>query len=894
MSAKKWAELIMWHATSREQTIQILESHLDAGLSTEEVERRRGSVGFNHLATAPGKPWWKEIIEELTEPMILLLFLVGVLYGLLGELRDAITIIVIIIAVLAIEIGNESRAKGAIKALSKFSAIRTPVIRDASYQECLPSELVPGDIVILQPGERIPADLRLLESISLHVDESSLTGESVPVLKNAEVILDEEAELGDRRNLAYSGTLVTAGKGIGVVIRTGMATELGKMVGLVKEAREPRTPLQLHMKELTRWMVWIALGFSALVAIAGWLQGSGWRETVFDGLTLAFATIPEELPILIAMVLGLGAYRLSKQKAIVRRLRTAEILGNVTVIATDKTGTLTENRMQISHWFIHDQLCDKEKWQRSEWTNMIVHVGCLANDGFVSGQQEGKPVFEGDPTDTAFLHAAEDLGYDVETIRKQFRVREQFPFDNATKRITVTAMYGQNLYTLSKGATEELLDVCKTIVWHDEIVPLTSEVHARMIENAEKLATEGYRVIGLACKEMPLDHAMTTREHAESDLVFLGLAALYDPPRTEVAAAVETLQQAGVRVMMVTGDHAATAGSIAAHVGLESSRILLGRDIESMSDSELAMRLRDASICARTTAEHKLRIVRALQQHGEVVAVTGDGVNDGPALKEAAVGIAMGKSGTNVAKESADLVLADDHFGTVTIAIGEGRKLFANLQKAVRYYLAAKVALIFSTLISVAAGLSLPFAPIQIILMELFMDLGAATSFPAERPEADVMRRGPRSTSLRFLDRAMVLGIFSGGFSLGLAVLAAYLWALSTGAVPIQAQSVAFATWMVGHLVLALFMRSEREPLVKLGLLSNRIMLLWIASAIVFLLAAVYVPYLQALLHLTSLHVIDWFAILVCSLATTAWIEIGKWVRWQKYGSAKKERGSWL
>lgn len=882
MNERNWTDPAPWHTFSRDQSIQALESNRETGLSVDEVERRRATVGHNKLSTPPGKPWWKEIAEELTEPMILLLIVVGVVYGFLGELRDAITIIVIIIAVLAIEMGNESRAKGAIKALSKFTAIRTPVIRNSGYQELAPSDLVPGDVVILRPGERIPADLRLLETTSLQVDESSLTGESVPVFKDAEAVLSEETDLGDRRNLAFSGTLVTAGKGTGIVIRTGMATELGKIVGLVKEAREPRTPLQLHMKELTRWMVWISLGFSALVAIIGWFQGASWRETILTGLTLAFATIPEELPILITMVLGLGAYRLSKQNAIIRRLRTAELLGNVTVVATDKTGTLTENRMHVNEWVINGESHSTGEWRRSNWSDMAIYTSCLANDGFITGKQNGKTVFEGDPTDTTFLYAAEDLGYGVETIRNQFRVKEEYPFDDVTKRLSVFVEHDGKKLIMSKGAPEQLLDNCEIMVLGGELVPLSKELRLQIMRNAEDLAENGYRVIGLAFKETSPDVPLTTREQVESELIFLGLTALFDPPRNDAAAAVETLQHAGVRVIMVTGDHAGTASSIASKVGLESTNVLLGRDIETMSDAELDERFRDVSICARTTPEHKLRIVRALQRQGEVVAVTGDGVNDGPALKEAAVGIAMGKSGSDVAKESADMVLADDHFATVTVAVREGRKLFANLHKAVRYYLAAKVALISSTLFAVVAGLSLPFAPIQIIIMELFMDLGAATSFTAERQEADVMRRGPRSQSQRFMDRSMIVGIFSGGFSLAIAVLAAYLWALSTGESTERAQSVAFATWMVGHLVLALFMRSEREPLIKLGLISNRMMLLWMSSAIVFLILAIYIPYLRELLHLAPLQYIDWIVVLICALLAPAWIEIGKWIYWGK------------
>lgn len=881
MNDKRWTCNVPWHTLSREQSIQTLESNVETGLSGVEVEKRRGVVGPNKFASPPGKPWWKEIAEELTEPMILLLLLVGIVYSFLGELRDAITIMVIIIAVLAIEMGNESRAKGAIKALSKFTAIRTPAIRDGGYYEVPPSDLVPGDIIILRAGERIPADLRLLEATSLQLDESSLTGESIPAVKDAETVLVESTDLGDRCNLAFSGTLVTSGKGLGIVIQTGMKTELGKIVGLVKEAREPRTPLQLHMKHLTRWLVWIALGFSALVAILGWVQGAGWRETILTGLTLAFATIPEELPILITMVLGLGAYRLSKQNAIVRRLRTAELLGNVTVIATDKTGTLTENRMYVDQWIIQGETYQDESWRPSEWTERALNVGCLANDGFPAGKQQGKAVFEGDPTDVAFLHAAEQAGYDVETIRKQFTVANQYPFHDVAKRLTVSVRHGHKRLAMSKGAPEQLLDICETIIWNDGPVPLTSELRNQIMEYVQKLAGEGYRVIGLAYKETSMDIPSPTREQVESDLVFLGLASIFDPPRADAAAAVGTLQQAGVRVIMVTGDHAGTAGSIASKVGLESSNVLLGSEIELLSDQELHDKLQHVTICARTTPEHKLRVVRALQQLGEVVAVTGDGVNDGPALKEAAVGIAMGKSGTDVAKESADMVLADDHFATVTIAVKEGRKLFANLYKAVRYYLAAKVALIISSLFAVVAGLPLPFAPIQIIMMELFMDLGAATSFTAERQEADVMKRGPRDPAQRFMNRTMIAGIFSGGISLALAVLAAYLWAVSTGTDIIRAQTVAFSTWMIGHLVLALFMRSEREPLIKLGLFSNRMMLLWIATAIAFLVLALAVPYLRDMLHLTSLHFVDWIVVLICALMAPVWIEIGKWVRWR-------------
>lgn len=867
-----------WHNLPHIHVLKDLESDKENGLSAIEVEQRKTIVGPNKLASPPGKPWWKEIAEELTEPMILLLLLVGLVYGFLGELRDAITIFFIIIAVLSIEMANESKAKGAIKALSRITAIRTPVIRDGEYQEISPSELVPGDIVILRPGERIPADLRLLETMSLRINESSLTGESVPAMKEADAVFPEDTDLGDRQNLAFSGTLVTSGKGVGVVVATGMATELGKIVGLVKEAREPRTPLQLHMRELSKWMVWVAMGASTLVAIVGWIQGTGWRETILTGLTLAFATIPEELPILITMVLGLGAYRLSKQHAIVRRLRTAEILGNVTVIATDKTGTLTENRMVVDKWFINGQGYTPANWKKDVYTDMAVKISCLANDGLITKEKE-KYSFDGDPTDTAFLYAAEHLGYPVADLKSEYHVIEEYPFDETNKRVSVIVSHDDRRFLLSKGAPEILLDRCSQVVWLDDLSPMTTDLRERILHNATSFAEEGYRVIGLAYKNIAPDKSV---ELLQEELIFIGFAALYDPPRKDVATAVNTLQQAGVRILMVTGDHAETARSIADKVNLKSSDILLGREIEVLTDDELAQRVRTVSIYARTTPEHKLRIVRALQGQGEVVAVTGDGVNDGPALKEAAVGIAMGKSGTDVAKESADMVLGDDHFATVALAVREGRKLFANLYKAVRYYLAAKIALVTCTFAAVVAGLTLPFAPIQIIMMELFMDLGASTSFTAERQESDVMNRKPRRSDQRFMDRTMSRSIFSGGFTLAIAVLVAYVWSLQQEAGTVYAQSVAFATWMVGHLILALFMRSEREPLISLGLFSNRAMLLWFAAAIGFLIIALYIPYLRDLLRLTSLNLKDWIAVLLCSILAPLWIEIEKLLQWRK------------
>lgn len=872
-----------WHHLSPDRVIQLLNTNEQSGLSAEEAKRRFRLYGPNRLPVASEKPWWKEIAEEVTEPMMLLLLAVGAAYSLLGELQDAITIFVILVSVLAIEMWNEGRAKKAIRSLTKLNTAVAPVIRDGTYRLIPASELVPGDIVLLRPGQRVPADLRLLEAAHLRMDESGLTGESVPIPKEANVILPEETELAGRRNLAFSGSLVANGKGKGVVVHTGMATEIGKTAGLVKEAREPRTPLQIHMRELARWMVWTALGFSASVAFLGWIRGMDGREALLTGLSLAFATIPEELPVLIAIVLGIGAYRLARHNAVLRRLRTAEAVGHITVVATDKTGTLTENRMRVAKWFVSDQWLAGEELRRSAWGDWAVRIGVLANDAYGIGTSGGGKEFEGDPTDVAFLNLAVEMGYDVSAIRKEFKILEEYPLDHAKKRISVLVRKGDSRLVLSKGAPEQLLLLADRAVSQGRIVPMDEALRNEMQRRADRLASEGYRVLGLAFKEEPAsDFSDINREEAESCLVFVGLAAFLDLPRLDAAEAVRELQRAGVRVVMMTGDHPETARTIAGMVGIPASDILLGRQIENMTEDELRRRVREVSVFARITPEQKLRIVRALQELGERVAVTGDGVNDGPALKEAAVGIAMGKTGTDVAKEAADMVLADDRFSTIVVAVREGRTLFDNLFKAVRYYLAAKVALIASTLFAGLAGVALPFSPVQMIVLEFFMDLGASTSFTAERPERDVMKCPPRRAGHPFMDRTMVAGIFSGGGSLAAAVIAAHLWSLQAGAGARHAQTVAFATLMIGHVMLAFVMRSLREPVIHLGLFSNKAMWIWAMSAAGFLVAAVGVPGLREALHLTPVRPQEWFVAIASAVLAPVWMEVGKWVYWKK------------
>lgn len=869
-----------WHTRSATEAVTLLATDPERGLSSEAARERLQRVGRNEIAAAEREPWWKEVGEALTEPLVLLLIAVGVLYALLGELGDAITIFLVILAVAGIEVVNEARAKRAIASLGTLSAPTATLVRDGQALTVAAAELVPGDLVLLEPGKRVPADLRLLETEALRIEEASLTGESLPVAKEADVLLPSATDLGDRRNLAFAGTIVTAGKGRGAVTATGHVTELGRIAGLTKTAREPRTPLQLQLRQLSRWLVLVALGFSVLVPVLGVVvAGQPFQEMLLTGLTLAFATIPEELPILITIILGLGAYRLARRRAIVKRLQAAETLGSVSVIGTDKTGTLTENRMRVAELFTDGAARSLANGKRPALAARVLEIGALANDAQFS-RAHGQLTFVGDPTETALLAAARDAGYDLVALRAAARIVDEHPFDDARKRMSVLYERAGERWLALKGAPESVLAICSRACADGRMEELDVARRQALQAATDAMAARGLRVLAFAERRVAPDERLEAAA-AESDLAFVGLAGLEDPPRPEVPRAVAQLQAAGVRVLMLTGDHPATARAIAERVGIDAGRVVVGRELDR-ADGNLEELARRASVFARITPEHKLLLVRALQDQGEVVAVTGDGVNDAPALREAAIGVAMGRIGTDVAREVADLVLADDNFATVTEAVRGGRTLYENLHKAVRYYLAAKVALVTASLVAVLANLPVPFTPLQIVVMELFMDLGASTTFLAEPPESDVMARPPRDPRRPFMDRSMRVGIVVGGLSLAAAVFVAYRWALQQGASVPSARTAAFVAWMVGHVVLAAHMRAERQPLLRTPPLANRPFLLWVGAALILVALGLTLPFLQARLRLAVLSPTTWAVTLGTALLFPSWWEAAKWLRWRR------------
>ena len=850
-----------WHNTPIDETTFILDTNLAIGLSSQEAEARLEQVGQNSLTEEKKEPFWKEFIEELREPMVLMLLVTGVLYAIWGELSDAITIFVIILTLNTVEVVNEHRSKKAIAGLRKLAEPSTFILRGGHYIEIPVDQIVPGDLILLQDGHRVPADARLVEAYGLSVNESALTGESMPVEKTVESLSDTSTPLAERHNMVYSSTLVSRGKGTAIVVSTGMSTEIGRIAGMARRVKEPPTHLQNMMEELSKVLIWFALGFSLVVPLIGiFLAHQPPRQMLLTGLSLAFATIPEELPIIITMVLSLGAFRLSKNKAVAKRLNGVESLGSVTVIATDKTGTLTENRMEV--------VC----YEPEKAKNRLLEIGLFNNDAVLDGDN-----FNGDAVDIALLRSACQSGLDVNAERIARPIFNEFTFDNNRKRMATIRLKDGQPWVAVKGSPETVLSQCTLVRDGDSVDLLTDTARQSILERVSELAADGLRVLAFAERNLPQPDL--SQEKVELDLTFTGLVGFQDPPRPVVRDAIASCQLAGVRVIMITGDHPLTAKAIGRQVGLDGDdSVVTGSELDQLSDDQLKVVVKRSSIFARTTPEHKLRIVQALQALGERVAVTGDGVNDAPALSAADIGVAMGETGTDVAREAGDMVLMDDNFTTIVAAVKEGRLTYENLKKGVRYYLTCKLALVMINLLPTLLLVPVPFAPVQIILMELFMDLMAAASFVTEKPEADLLKQKPRDPRAKFMDEGMTRSIVISSLGLFIAVTVVYLLTWYNTKDTATSQTVAFFGWLIGHVMLAFNMRSERQPMFQLGLTSNRIMLIWTAAVGMFLISISTIPGAQTLMKTTTLTSSQWAIILGATFIGTFWLEIKKMI----------------
>lgn len=849
--------LTSWHSMPTSAVEDRTNVRVDLGLSASEARNRLTQYGPNRLREERREPFWRDFVEEVSEPMFLLLLGVGLLYVLFGRLVEAGFVWAIVFAMAGIEVFNERRSDDAVTALRAVSEPQALVRRDGRPVQVPASEVVPGDVMLLEAGRRVPADARLMEDHSLLLDESALTGESVGVDKSADVVLTAGVPLAERLNMVFAGTTVLRGRGIAVVTATGSRMELGRIAELAEQVEEGPTPLQEALSQLARWMLWVAAGFSVGIPLVGWLTGQPLAEMVVTAFALFFASVPEELPLIITMILAFGGYWLSRQGAVMRRQRAVEMLGAVSVIATDKTGTLTENRMRATKF-----------WPARHATRLLT-VGTVCNDVAVDGS-----AVAGDPLDRALVEAAQARGVDVEALRSAHELVDEYSFDSARQRMSVTVKRGRRLWVAVKGAPESVLAVCTMVLVGDVAKPLTNTRRAAVLKTLT--GSGGLRVVALAEKES--NAASLSQAEAEADLTFLGLVGMQDPLRREVPEAIASCRAAGIRTVIVSGDHPETVGAIAGELGFPTTDgVLTGQDLETLGATAFRKAIDQHSVFARTTPEQKLRIVRVLTEQGHHVAATGDGINDAPALAAAEVGIAMGQTGTDVARQAADMVLMDDSFATLERSIRRCRGLFANLEKGIRYYLACKIALVSCSLVAVLLTIPFPFLPMQIILIELLMDLAASAGFVAEPPEYDVMRRPPRDPREPVLNRHMIRSIFVAAFGLCTAVAVAYLvtWYGSHSA--IRAQTVAFCTWLIGHVLMALTMRS-RQPLVRVGLMSNRVIAGWALGVAVMLVLIAVVPAVQTFTRTTPLRGLDWALVIGAGATGTLWREVAKWI----------------
>ncbi len=790
-----------------------------------EARKRLLEFGPNRIYEPQKISFFGIARHEVIEPMILLLLVVGLLYSIWGKIEDAITIFLVIFLLVLAEVYNEYRAKKAIAALSKVAAPKAKTMRDGVITEVDAEDVVPGDLLILTQGTRIAADSMIVESTGLQVDESPLTGESFP----------QDKKTG---NTVYAGTTVLSGEGAAEVRFTGKSTRLGEIAAALKTIRPPRTVLQTAMKSLVNKLVFVAVFFSAIVPVIGIIRGQDLKTMVLTGLSLSFATIPEELPIIITMVLGLGAYTLSKHNFLVKKLQGAETLGNATVIVTDKTGTLTEGAMKISSVYPPDR--EKEVIEAA--------YGAL-------------PEFVLSPMETEIKKRAEEAGVHNELSG----IIRQRNFGEAGKMIKTTIRRNGDSYQMFvTGAPEELFSSCGESA---------EEMRIKLLDES----SSGRRVIAVASETLAAVQEDPDFTKMEKDADLCGLISFEDPPRKGVKETIAVAAKAGIRTIMVTGDHSLTAAFIAEKTGVPAGKVIEGKDLDAMTDDELGEVLSSVSVFARTSPQHKYRIVKALQKRGEVVAVTGDGINDVLALKAADIGIAMGIRGTDVARDAADAVLADDNYVTITKGIFEGRKFFDNLQKGITYYLSVKAALIMIFLIPVLLGVPLPFSPIQIVILELFMDLAASAGFVAEPEEKNIYSRPPRNQREEVLSARVIADIFTKGAALFFAVLGAYFYARHLGLGLRETQTFAFSAWIFGHIFLAIVSRSTTEPVFSIGVFSNPVIDIWAAGAITFLFLAVFVPALGERFNLAPIGLNQILAIAAAAFIVIGALEIKKY-----------------
>ncbi|MCK6580137.1 MAG: cation-translocating P-type ATPase [Anaerolineae bacterium] len=887
-----------WHTSDAQDVLQDLTSHLEVGLSSVEAQARVVRYGANELVEAKLTSPLAILWEQITGPLVLLLIFAAVISAFLGKADSVIAISAIVILNAVLGVVQEYRAEKAMAALKRMAAALVRVRRDGAVADIDPRSLVPGDIVLLEAGSVVPADARLVETANLRVQEASLTGESEPVEKNTAVLTDTDAPLGDRYNMVYMGTSVTYGRGVAVVVETGMKTQLGRIAQLIQNVEGEKTPLQRRMDELGGVLIRAALGVMVIAIIVGVIVGDSLQDVLLNGVAIAVAVVPEGLPAVVTIALALGAQRMLKRHALIRKLPAVETLGSVTTICSDKTGTLTQNKMTVTIVDVAGQesriddvlkigynaLVQANTSGKSS-TDAAVAItlagDTLCNDAILErGEHEHEFKTVGDPTETALVDAAARYGLQKPRLETFLPRTGEVPFDSDRKRMTTVHrvaaqveptnaerylialldLHPGTAISFTKGAVDGLLGI-STSVWHEgQIVPMTETWRQRIEQANNRLASNGLRVLGLAFRRFEHPQFEVTQAHIEQELVFVGMVGIIDPPRLEVKDAVRVAKEAGIRPVMITGDHPLTAFAIARELGIakEGDRILTGTDLSQMDVAQLESTVENVAVYARVSPEHKLNIVQALQRRGHITAMTGDGVNDAPALKRSDIGVAMGITGTAVSKEASDMVILDDNFATIVSAVEEGRTIYDNVRRFIKYLLASNTGELIVLLVTqLIAGMTIPLTTLQILWMNLITDGVPALALGVEKSEKGGMKRPPYAPNESLFGRGLGRHILIVGAVLGITGLALGYWAFSSGVMAANGapawNTMVFIFLTLAQMGHALALRSHSESLFKVGLRGNRLLIGAVIVTVALQMVAIYTPFFNTLFNTAPL-----------------------------------------
>jgi len=891
-----------WQALTIEETLRELQVDRGLGLTDKEAARRLELVGTNTLTRKKKTSVLALFFSQFTDFMVVILMAAALISGLLEEYADAITILTIIIINAVLGFVQEYRAERSLEALKKMTAPDAKVKRGNRIIKIAANSLVPGDIVYLDTGDIVPADLRLIESKQIEINEAVLTGESVTVKKNEQGVYRNDTPLGDRRNVVYMGTIVTRGKGTGVVIETGMGTEMGQIAGFIEQVKDEATPLQKRLEHLGRWLVFLCLFIVAFVVVSGIIRGEPVYRMILTGVSLAVAAIPEGLPAIVTVALAVGVQKMVKQQAIVRALPAVETLGCATVICSDKTGTMTQNEMTVRQMYLSGEYLaisgegyeprgeyvypEDKVWRakNTEGLHMALKIAALCNNavlrknrvgvaGLFRDNSEATWNIVGDPTEGALLVAAAKGGVWREALEKRESLLYELTFDSERKCMSVIYELQGSKFCYSKGAPDIILNKCSKVWVNGEAVVLTKELKEKILSANDNMASRALRVLGLAYRELPVHLQEYKENEIEDELIFVGLAGMIDPPRSSAKRAVAVCHTAGIKTVMITGDHKKTAEAVARELGVltdPAEQILTGPEIEEMSAYQLKEAVKHTAVYARVSPKHKLSIVKALKDGGHIVAMTGDGVNDAPAVKEADIGVSMGLTGTDVTKEASSLILGNDDFATIISAVKEGRIIYDNIRKFIRYLLGCNIGEVLTMFVATLLGFPLPLLPIQILWMNLVTDGLPAMALGLDPGDPDVMQRRPRSPKESIFAHGLVRRIIVRGCVITLVVISIYLYGFFLCGHDLDlARTMAFTALVFIQLFYVFDCRSERYSIFELGFLSNPYLVGAVACSMLMQLAVIYIPFFQRTFKTVPLETGHWIIIIVLTLGTT-------------------------